>query len=276
MFEEEGIGELVDGSSGRLIDQHKSVQHNPPINLTPDKPKKNKRTKKKLTNNPLRPPHPLTILTIPTPSRNLLMHTPHHPRLPPLNLPRTQHHNPLNTALPRQPHKRHNFLTRIIHAIDSNQIHRFHIPQPLLIILLLNERVMMLLLSLFCGASVPTERICKSLRKKIIQFDNWTMGLVGNGNFRMAGGEEEGFGGAVVGMRGEDGEELGRSFSAGAGDEDCHLFVFFVFSFLFLFFVLFFYFLYFLGEGEVGFWIEEGRFEFLCVGENGRKVSQRR
>lgn len=165
------------------------------------------------------------------------MHTPHHPRLPPLHLPRTQNHNPLNTTLPRQPHKRHNFLTRIIHAIDSNQIHCFHIPQVhLLLILLLNERVMLLFLFSLCEESVMTERIRKRLRKKIIQFDNWTMSLIGDGNFRMAGGEEEGFGGVVVGMRGEDGEELGRSFSAGAGDEDCHICFFLFVSFLFFFF----------------------------------------
>lgn len=84
--------------------------------------------------------------------------------------------------------------------------------------------------------SVMTERIRERLREEIIQFDNWTMGLVRDGNFRMAGGEEEGFGGVVVGMGGEDGEELGRSFSAGAGDEDCHfVFSFFVFFFGFLF-----------------------------------------
>lgn len=97
-----------------------------------------------------------------------------------------------------------------------------------------------------------TERIRERLRKKIIQFDNWTMGLVRDGNFRMAGGEEERFGGVVVGMRGEDGEELGRSFSAGAGDEDCHLFCFcFLFVFCFCFFFGFFYFLY--SWGELGF-----------------------
>lgn len=102
----------------------------------------------------------------------------------------------------------------------------------------------MLLLLLFslCVKSVMTERIRERLRKKIIKFNNWTMSLVGNGNFRMAGGEEEGFGGVVVGMRGEDGEELGRSFSAGAGDEDCHLFCFcflFVFCLFFVFFWVF-------------------------------------
>lgn len=129
---------------------------------------------------------------------------------------------------------------------------------------------MLLLLLLFslCEESVMTERIRKRLRKKIIQFDNWTMSLIGDGNFRMAGGEEEGFGGVVVGMRGEDGEELGRSFSAGAGDEDCHVFfVFFFFFFVFLFSIL-----YFLREGEVGFWIKEGRV-ILVRGRYGRKVS---
>lgn len=69
----------------------------------------------------------------------------------------------------------------------------------------------------------------------------------------------------MVGMGGEDGEELGRSFSAGAGDEDCHFCFVSFFFFLFLFF-----FLYFLGEGEVGFWIEEGRLIFFWW-ENGRK-----
>lgn len=104
-----------------------------------------------------------------------------------------------------------------------------------------------------CAKSVMTERIRKRLRKKIIQFDNWTMGLVRDGNFRMAGGEEERFGGVVVGMGGEDGEELGRSFSAGAGDEDCHLFCFF-FWFLFLFIFFFLYFV-FLGRGRSWVWI---------------------
>lgn len=123
-----------------------------------------------------------------------------------------------------------------------------------------------------CAESVPTERIRERLREKIIQFDNWTMSLIGDGNFRMAGGEEEGFGGVVVGMGGEDGEELGRSFSAGAGDEDCHIFLG---GFFFLFFLLFFFsVLYFLGEGEVGFGFEEGRFEFLWCGRYGRKVSK--
>lgn len=108
----------------------------------------------------------------------------------------------------------------------------------------LNERVMLmfLLFSLLCGASVMTERIRKRLRKKIIKFDNWAMSLVGDGNFRMAGGEEEGFGGVVVGMGGEDGEELRRSFSAGAGDEDCHFLVFFGFFFFFGFLVFGFFF----------------------------------
>lgn len=114
-----------------------------------------------------------------------------------------------------------------------------------------------------------TERIRERLRKKIIQFDNWTMGLVRDGNFRMAGGEEERFGGVVVGMRGEDGEELGRSFSAGAGDEDCH-FVFFCFFFcffVFLFFSFFFGFLYFfLGEG-VGFGLKRRDGLILVVWE---------
>lgn len=122
---------------------------------------------------------------------------------------------------------------------------------------------------LFCGESVLKKGIRKRLRKKIIQFDNWTMGLVGNGNFRMAGGEEEGFGGVVVGMRGEDGEELGRSFSAGAGDEDCHDFFCFCFCFFFVFCVFFI--LCFLGEGEVGFvWIEKGRL-ILVVWETREK-----
>lgn len=62
----------------------------------------------------------------------------------------------------------------------------------------------------------------------------------------------------MVGMGGEDGEELGRSFSAGAGDEDCHIF-FISFYFLFFYFSI----LYFLGEGEVGVWIEEGRLCFF-------------
>lgn len=93
-----------------------------------------------------------------------------------------------------------------------------------------------------------TERIRERLRKKIIKFNNWTMSLVGDGNFWMAGGEEEGFGGVVVGMRGEDGEELGGSFSAGAGDEDCHIFGFLFFS-LFFYFFLFCIFV-FLGRGR--------------------------
>lgn len=108
----------------------------------------------------------------------------------------------------------------------------------------------MLLFSL-CVESVMMKGIRKRLRKKIIQFDNWTMGLVRDGNFRMAGGEEEGFGGVVVGMRGEDGEELGRSFSAGAGDEDCHDFCFcFCFLFLSFFLVFLVFFSVFLGGGR--------------------------
>lgn len=90
----------------------------------------------------------------------------------------------------------------------------------------------MLLFSL-CDKSILTKRIRERLREEIIQFDNWTMSLVRDGNFRMAGGEEERFGGVVVRVGGEDGEELGRSFSAGAGDEDCH--IFFCFCFLFFF-----------------------------------------
>lgn len=125
------------------------------------------------------------------------------------------------------------------------------------------------MLFLLCDASVMTERIRERLREEIIQFDNWTMGLIGNGNFRMAGGEEEGFGGVVVGMGGEDGEELRRSFSAGAGDEDCHLFCFcFLFVFCFCFFFWFFLFSVFLGG--VGFWIEEGRV-ILVVWETREK-----
>lgn len=118
-----------------------------------------------------------------------------------------------------------------------------------------------------------TKRIRKRLMEKIIQFDNWTMSLVRDGNFRMARGEEEGFGGVVVGMRGEDGEELRRSFSAGAGDEDCH---FFVFSFCFLFwFFGYFFLVFFLGGGRGWVAIEEGRL-ILVRGRHGRKVSQRR
>lgn len=122
---------------------------------------------------------------------------------------------------------------------------------------------------LFCGESVLKKGIRERLRKKIIQFDNWAVGLVGDGNFRMAGGEEEGFGGVVVRVGGEDGEELGRSFSAGAGDEDCHLFCFcFLFVFCFCFFFWFFLFSVFLGG--VGFWIEEGRV-ILVVWETREK-----
>lgn len=74
----------------------------------------------------------------------------------------------------------------------------------------------------------------------------------------------------MVGMGGEDGEELGGSFSAGAGDEDCHFVLFFfIFSFFFFNFSI----RYFLGKGEVGFWIEEGRV-ILVRGRHGRKVSQ--
>lgn len=118
---------------------------------------------------------------------------------------------------------------------------------------------------LLCVESVVTERIRKRLRKKIIQFDNWTMGLVRDGNFRMAGGEEEGFGGVVVRVGGEDGEELGRSFSAGAGDEDCHFFVFLFFSFSFFFLYFF------LGEGEVGFGLMRRDGLILVGGRYGRK-----
>lgn len=112
------------------------------------------------------------------------------------------------------------------------------------------------------------KRIRKSLREKIIEFDDWAVGLVGDGNFWSAGGEEEGFGGVVVGMGGEDGEELGRSFSAGAGDEDCH-----VFLFLFIFYFFIFLFCISWGRERLGFGLRRD----VCVffgGRHGRKVSQ--
>lgn len=121
---------------------------------------------------------------------------------------------------------------------------------------------------LFCGESVLKKGIRKRLRKKIIKLDNWTMGLVRDGNFRMAGGEEEGFGGVVVRVGGEDGEELGRSFSAGAGDEDCH--VSFWFSSSYFFFVFFFGSV-FLGGGRVGFGLKRERLIFLWVGDTGER-----
>lgn len=118
------------------------------------------------------------------------------------------------------------------------------------------------------GERIMTERIRERLREEIIQFNNWAVGLVRDGNFRMAGGEEEGFGGVVVGMGGEDGEELRRSFSAGAGDEDCHVFVF---VFFFIFFCLF---CFSWGRERLGLDLKRDVRLILVRGRLGRKVSK--
>lgn len=78
----------------------------------------------------------------------------------------------------------------------------------------------------------------------------------------------------MVGMGGEDGEELGRSFSAGAGDEDCHFCFVSFFFFILGFFIFLFFYSVFLGGGRGWVWIEEGRV-ILVGGRHGRKVSQR-
>lgn len=125
------------------------------------------------------------------------------------------------------------------------------------------------------GERIMTERIRKRLGEKIIKFDNWTMSLVRDGNFRMAGGEEERFGGVVVRVGGEDGEELRRSFSAGAGDEDCHIFIFFLPFFLFLGgFFLFFVFCISWGRERLGFGLMRRDGLILVGGRHGRKVSK--